>query len=261
MEILFAVIGFFLAGPLGAFFGYFLGLYVENDLRGIDRAGRSADMTKTAIVKLTAAVIKADGYIDKQEILFAKYFFIKSFGKKSARVMLAALKNAVNKHIYIDKPCLHLNRVYGYQKRTILIKFLMDLARSDNGFISGAEDEIISRIADLLGFYKTTYTQQEDNEYYGKQDYSHSSRQGYNDYGNTSSSSATKIELEECYELLGLSSNATDEEIKKAYRAMVLKYHPDKLYGLDEESLKEANDYFLKIGEAYEKIKKSRNMS
>ena len=58
--------------------------------------------------------------------------------------------------------------------------------------------------------------------------------------------------------MLGLDSTATDEEIKKAYRRLAMKYHPDKVEGLGEEVKKNAEAQFREINEAYETLKNLR---
>ena len=63
------------------------------------------------------------------------------------------------------------------------------------------------------------------------------------------------------YKILGISKDASDEEVKKAYRRMAMKYHPDKVSYLGEDFQKTAKDKFQKVGEAYELIKKERNMA
>jgi DnaJ like chaperone protein len=62
------------------------------------------------------------------------------------------------------------------------------------------------------------------------------------------------------YEILGVARGADESEIKKAYRKMAMKYHPDKVRGLGEQHEKSANEKFIKVQDAYEQIKKERNM-
>ncbi len=54
------------------------------------------------------------------------------------------------------------------------------------------------------------------------------------------------------YEILGVDKNATDDEIKKAYRKLAMKYHPDHFQGDDKEA---AEEKFKKISEAYAVLK------
>ena len=62
------------------------------------------------------------------------------------------------------------------------------------------------------------------------------------------------------YKVLGISPDATDEEVKKAYRRMAMKYHPDKVANAGEQIRQQATEKFRKINEAYEHIKKARGM-
>ncbi|MBK7817796.1 MAG: DnaJ domain-containing protein [Sphingobacteriaceae bacterium] len=63
------------------------------------------------------------------------------------------------------------------------------------------------------------------------------------------------------YSVLGIDSSATEEAIKKAYRQMAIRYHPDKVAAMGEEYQKGAKEKFQKIQEAYENIKKSRGIN
>ena len=62
------------------------------------------------------------------------------------------------------------------------------------------------------------------------------------------------------YAVLGISAEATDDEVKKAYRQMAIKFHPDKVASMGEEYQKGAKEKFQKIQEAYENIKKNRDL-
>jgi DnaJ like chaperone protein len=68
-------------------------------------------------------------------------------------------------------------------------------------------------------------------------------------------------ETDSAYKILEITPDASDEEVKKAYRKMAMKYHPDKVSHLGEEFRKAADEKFKKVNEAYNRIKKERNIS
>jgi len=65
-------------------------------------------------------------------------------------------------------------------------------------------------------------------------------------------------DVESAYMILQITAAATNEEVKKAYREMAKKYHPDRVASLGEEIRKAAEEKFQKVNEAYETIKKER---
>jgi DnaJ like chaperone protein len=62
------------------------------------------------------------------------------------------------------------------------------------------------------------------------------------------------------YRILEIDKSASDTEVKKAYRKMVKKYHPDKLQHLGEEHIEGAEEKFRQVQKAYEQIQKERGM-
>ena len=80
---------------------------------------------------------------------------------------------------------------------------------------------------------------------------------GFNSYSHNKFSDFEKEK--DCYEILGVAGNASKVEVKKAYRDLVSKYHPDKVEHLGEDLKKHAEEKFIEINQAYEKIMKDRN--
>ena len=65
--------------------------------------------------------------------------------------------------------------------------------------------------------------------------------------------------LDKWFKILEIDKTASDDEIKKAHRKMVIKYHPDKLQGVGQDIIKLAEEKFLLVQDAYENIMKSRS--
>jgi DnaJ like chaperone protein len=62
------------------------------------------------------------------------------------------------------------------------------------------------------------------------------------------------------FAVLEIEESASDAEVKKSYRRMALKFHPDKVRDMGEEYQKQARERFLRINDAYEAIKSQRGM-
>ena len=113
-----------------------------------------------------------------------------------------------------------------------LIHILFGLSQSD-GDVHVDEVRVIKKIAGLLGVTGIEYD----------------SIQGM-----------FKEDLESAYNVLGVSSDSLDQEVKKAYRKMANKYHPDKIAHLGDEFKEIAQEKFNSVSEAYQKIKKDRDI-
>ena len=117
--------------------------------------------------------------------------------------------------------------------RLQLLHYLFGLAKSD-GQVDGLEATAIRRIALDLGI--------------SEKDYESIQAMFYKDVAHA-------------YKVLEIDHTASDDEIKKAYRRMAVKYHPDKVRDLGEAHQKAAQEKFIKVQEAYEAIKKERGMA
>jgi len=246
-----AGLGFTFGGPIGAALGFAIGSFVggfsASDLTEEQReyqqrtgnggAGnrdvdtQSGDFEMSLLV-LASIVIKADGKIDQKELDFVRAQFTGMYGKERANSAFKLFKGIVKKEISARQVCMQIRSHMPHASRLQLLHFLFGIAKAD-GFVTESEVDEIRKIAGYL--------------YINDRDY-------------TSIKAMFYDESDNAYKILEITKEASTDEVKKAYRRMVKKYHPDKLQGLGEEHLKGANEKFQSIQEAYDRIKKEKGM-
>lgn len=191
---------------------------------------------------LASKVIKANGAVNKTEQEFVRKHFINNYGKRKANKAFLQLKKITLDKTSIKDTCKKVHDFLTYQERFDFVKFLFGIAYSD-GNVTKDEELEIRKIASHLFLRKKDY------EYL---------RSNFFKSGRKSSTTNYQQAYNYDYETIGVSKSATDIEIKKAYRALVKKYHPDKLVNVTQEDFKVAKEKFQKIQEAYNKIKNER---
>lgn len=185
------------------------------------------------LVSLTAAVMRSEGKTTRSELDYVKDFFVKQFGVEKTKQDLLMLREALKQDIPLDRICAAARGKMNYHSRLQLLHYLFGIAYAD-GYLSPAEQNVLLRISAFLGINPV------DVRTVGAM------------FGGTTAPS------NRAYEILGVERNTTEEEIKKAYRQMALKYHPDRVTHLGEDVRKSAEEKFKKIQEAYEAIKKEK---
>ncbi len=191
---------------------------------------RSSDV-QTILMALSAAVMKADGKVLKAELDYVKAFFSQQFGSSFNASHLKVLKQFLDSpSIPLEEICRDIRLRMQPEVRIQLVHYLFGIAKSD-GNVSDAEINVIRRISDLFGI--------------GSSDFESVKNMFYRDVNSD-------------YIVLGIEPNATDDEVKKAYRQMAIKFHPDKVASMGEDFQKGAKEKFQKIQDSYEAIKKSR---
>ena len=228
-------LGWAFGGPIGGLIGYALGSLVEKANKG-EHERRPSETTQgdfaITFVVLTASVMKADGKVLKSELEFVKKYFVKFFGAEQASEMLHILKDILKKDIHVNEITAQIQQYMNYASRLQVLHFLYGIALAD-GNISIEELNLIKEISRGIGI------QQADCE---------------------SIKNMYVKETDSAYKILEISPEASNEEVKKAYKKMAIKYHPDKVSYLGEEARKAAEDKFKKLSEAYEKIKTQRGL-
>lgn len=256
-SIIFAVLGFVVFR--GSFLGGFIGLIVGGMFDQAQRARKSGQQNgqqtssgqsfddifsyyrqqtqrydfPTQLMVLSAYVMKSDGRVVKSELNYVKTFFAQQFGPQFSATHLQSLKRFLDApSLPIEEICADIRMRGQVEIRIQLLQYLFGIARAD-GEVSQAEVNILQRIAQLLHVPQMDFR----------------SVQGM-----------FKQNLDGDYEILGIEKAASDDEVKKAYRQMAVRFHPDKVASMGEEYQKGAKEKFQKIQEAYENIKKSRGM-
>lgn len=271
---IFTGLGWAIGGPIGGILGYILGKSFDSvsggsyqPLEGLPRRGPfrntgTQNDVNVALLVLIAAVMKSDGEVRRSELDYVKQFLVKNYGEETGRQYLLILRDLVKPEQQIDLSgvCQQIKVNTDYTSRYHMVDFLFGLAVADNSY-SPEENCTLRTIAHWLGInsrdYTSIYTRHVASRFGGSGSGSgHSGRQGRQGRSGGSASSYAK----DPYKVLGLTSAATDEEVKKAYRRLAMKYHPDKVEGMGEEIKKNAEAQFREINEAYEQIKSARGM-
>ena len=186
---------------------------------------------QTMLMALSASVMKADGKVLKIELDFVKRFFASQFGNRFTSEHLQILKNFLDSEkIPLQEICADIRSRMPSEVRVQLIHYLFSIAKAD-GDVATNEMNVIQKIATMLGVSAVEF-ESVKNMFYRN--------------------------VDSDYKILGVESNVTDEEIKKAYRKMAISFHPDKVATMGEEYQKGAKEKFQQIQDAYEAIKKRR---
>ena len=225
---------------MGGIIGYAIGaLFSGNGPRVIrsqveDTFGNTEekrDFNVTLLV-LSAAVMKADGNVKRSELDYVKRFFLQNFGQERAENYVKMLREILEKEYNLYEISQQVGRYMDYSSRLQLLHYLFGIADAD-GRVSPEELSVINTISDYMGITNSDFQ----------------------------SVKAMFIkETDSAYKILGVDANATDEEVKKAYREMAKKNHPDLVSNLGEEVREAAEKKFQEINAAYETIKKQRGI-
>ncbi|MFV0555185.1 MAG: TerB family tellurite resistance protein [Mangrovibacterium sp.] len=238
-------LGWVFLGPIGGIVGYLIGDWLDgssntkkynhedayyNQSSQRERRTTAGDYVISLMV-LVAAVLKADGKVLKSELDYVKDFLKRSWGVSAAQEALILLRDLLNQNIPVADVCRQIAANTDNETRLQMLHFLFGIATAD-GEVVDSELKIIEHIAKHLGINQGDYN---------------------------SIKSMFVADVNAAYTILEITPDASDDEVKKAYRKMAVKYHPDKVSYLGEEFQAEAKEKFQKVNEAYEQIKKARS--
>ncbi len=225
-------LGWALFGPIGGLIGFVAASLLDSP-QNIGKSNTTRGDFNVSLIVLVAAVMKADGKILKSELNFVKQNFIKLFGKEQTKDALLMLKDILQKDIPVIDVCRQIRTHLDNSSKLQLYHFLYAIAQSD-GFIDKTEINLLETIGIEMGLSKKDIN---------------SIKFMFID------------DTDSAYKILEINKNATIDEIKKQYKKLAIKYHPDKVAYLGKDMQEAAKVKFQKLNEAYEKIKKERGFN
>jgi len=237
-------LGWAFGGPLGALFGFAVGsMFDTTDGVTINQRqqGRQSsyrhhtthDDFVMSLLALSAAVMKADGHYKKSELDYIRAFFKGQFGEAKTREAMYMLKDLLKRNIPLKDVAEQIRYNMEHPLRLQLLHYMFNIAKAD-GHVHQSEVEIIQQISNYLGISAKDYKSIEG---------------------------MFHKDVDHAYAILEINKGATDTEVKKAYRKMAVKFHPDKVSHLGDEFRLAAKEKFIRVKEAYEQIKKERGFS
>lgn len=263
------VIGFILGGGLpglviGVVLGHFFDTGAVHDWL-VSATLYSQPSPRTSIQKIffetTFSVLgylaKCDGRVSESEIKAAEQVMQHMSLNYNMRQEAIRLFKEGKRFDFNWQKCIHRLRDSAYNHPNLLrtfIEFQLQMVCA-GGVITLAKRRALQRICAELGVSETTYIQFEQRSH---------AEQHYQNQKHYDRRSRTWLDpeeqLQDAYQILGLNSSASDDEVKRTYRRLLSKHHPDKLVaqGLPPEMMKLANEKTQKIKSAYQTIKKAR---
>ena len=193
-----------------------------------------------SLLVLSTHIIQADGKIMHSEMNYLRGFLRQNFGEAAVSQGESIVNNLFEYrkshgnslwNAQIRDACIQMRGVMPEEHLLQLVAYLCEIAKAD-GHVDTTEVDAIRFVCSLLGISPAVADQ-------------------YLSLGGSS--------IEDAYKVLGVSPSATDEEIRKAYRELVRKNHPDRVATLGEDVREAAKRKMQEINDAKARIDKARN--
>jgi len=243
-------LGLLNGGPLGALAGFVFGAMLDSMWNDDDVKKLTSETYQNqgdrngflfSLMVLAAHVIHADGKIMHSEMEYIRRFLRTSFSAdaetEGEQILMRIFqqKKQMGEEVWdiqMRDVCRQIGEVLPREQHLQLIALLCEIAKAD-GQVSPTEREALRRVCLAMGMEAGVANQMMG-------------------LGGES--------LDEAYQVLGISPDATDDEVRRAYKKMALENHPDRVASLGEDVRAAAERKFQKIAEAKDRIYKARNM-
>ena len=231
-------LGWVLGGPIGGILGYaWASVSDSGSMIGYQKNIKNPNTQPgdfiVSLMVLFAKVMKADNKLLRSELNYIKDFLNKELKSSDVQYFMILFKDILKQDYPLKDVCRQIQRSMDHPSRIELIHILFGLAFADKQ-IDDKEIKVIHTIARYLNINSKDYESIKamfikDNTY--------------------------------AYKILEIDPSCNNDEVKKGYRKMANKYHPDKVSHLGEKMQKIAEEKFKAVNDAYQQIKKLRNIT
>jgi len=252
-----------MGGPWGAILGFAAGYYFDNGMKSQGFVSSDVTLAKKVFFKTTFMIMgyiaKADGRVSEREIEMARNVMAHLHLTPEQRMMAIEYFNMGKANDFNSEPKLDefLKYCGGHQQLMQLFVEIQLQAAFVDGMKDPAKRQVLERLCEKLHVPPVLLSQIEMRFYaeqrFEQQTHSHQKQRERQTHNTTYYS---ENDPQSAYNILGVTTKASNQEIKKAYRKLMSQHHPDKLVskGLPEEMIKLATEKVQTIQKAYEYI-------
>ncbi|MDH3451681.1 MAG: co-chaperone DjlA [Gammaproteobacteria bacterium] len=250
--------GFMLGGPLGALLGAALGHNFDRGLKGLEFTPGDQERVQTAFFTATFSVMgyvaKADGRVSPQEIRLAQTVMDQMhLDADKRRAAIKLFDEGKRADFPLDEVIVQFRKEC--HRRNTLMQMFVEIqlqAAYADGDMHADERRLMLHICDRLGFSRAVF---EHLDAIIRASMGADARRG-------AEYRSPRQTLQSAYQVLDVDNDASDAEVKRAYRRLMSQHHPDKLVskGLPEEMIELAKQKTQEIRKAYEEVKERRGM-
>ncbi|MCQ2189224.1 MAG: TerB family tellurite resistance protein [Paludibacteraceae bacterium] len=223
---------------------------------------------KYCILVLLAEVMKADTKMMVEELgrinRIIRRYYDTAEKQRDAQLQFLSL---LNTRPEMSLVFVNINEHFDYAAKSEIIMELLAVAYADNKY-HDKEKALIKRFVKNLNItpqqYNSIYTlflkKLKEGYYDNDNNYKEYQNDNQNESDNAETNYETRDYIQDAYDILGMTKDASDEEVKKAYRALAVKYHPDNAASLGDEAIRQATETMKQINIAWEVVKMERRI-
>lgn len=266
-KLIVGLLGMLIGGPIGLAIGVLIGHFLD---RGVERVQtfnpfrpyrpgereEVQDALFSAVFSIMGHLAKADGRVSEREIGQAEAIMSRmQLNDEQRRRAQEAFRQGKEDNFPLDQTVTEFRERIRRRRHLVVVflELLLQTALAD-GELHAEEERILFRVADGLGVPESQF-RQILNMVLAQARFGGAGGAG-------GAAGPSRPSLGEAYQVLGVSEDASDQEVKKAYRRLMSEHHPDKLAarGVPDEMIRVSTEKTAEISKAYDMIKEARGM-